>query len=138
MTTMVFGVVFCFFTVVSSLRSLDCSFQTPARIEYTSTCHPRGSYNSTGGPEEMAWAGFLDSLRESSGSALYTGTRMVTRLVMISVAHVSRLLSTPRHKVRSLANDPEWPGILSSQALLGVYSMRWILLQNRRLPKIWI
>ena len=111
MATTAFGLIFYFFTVVSSLKWPNCPFQTPVStvlqhvLQYMASFRAAVRQKWEGCPK--TWGSFLDSLGKTSRHVVYIGRGMITRLFM---HFVSRLQSALRHKVRSMTNDPEAAG----------------------------
>ena len=114
MATTAFGLIFYFFTIVSSLKSPDCPFQTPVStvlllaLQGTSPFRKMIRQKWEGRPK--TWEDFLDRLRETSRHAVYIGRDKITWLLMHFVSYHSRLLSALRHNFQSTVNDPEAAG----------------------------
>ena len=111
MVTTAFGLIFYFFTIVSSLKSPDCPFQTPVSsvllLALQGTLHFRKVVQQKweGGPK--TWGGFL-------GSVVYIWRGKITRPLMHFVPYHSQLLSALRCYFRSAVNDPEGAGVVVS------------------------
>jgi Family of unknown function (DUF6535) len=111
MATTAFGFIFYFFTVVSSLRSPDCPFQTPVStmlqliLQYTGVFRMVILYK---------WKRLLYVLRGSSRRALYAMKDLITKPIMPLVAYLSRTGT-----VRPLSNDPEVAGGVPPASKLG-------------------
>ena len=124
MATTGFGVIFTFFTLVSSLRSSDCPFQTPvsmmshrvlhhvapfrARVRETWEKRPK-SWGDFLNLMRKSWIGLLDLLREFSGRALHTVKDLISRWITPFVAQLTRMFSLVR-PFRSTPADPEAAG----------------------------
>ena len=116
MATTAFGLIFYLFTIMSSLKSPDCPFQTPVSTVLLLALRRTSPFRTVirrkwrGRPE--TWGDFLNSMREVSRRAIYIGRGKITRLLMHVVSCHSRLLSALRHNFRSAANDPEAAGVV--------------------------
>ena len=116
MATTAFGLIFYFFTLLSSLKSSDCPFQTPVStvlqqvLQYLASF--RTEVRNTWERRPKTWRGFLDRLREIARRAVHIGRGNITRLLMHIVPSHSRLLSALRHNFRSAVNDPEAAGVV--------------------------
>jgi Family of unknown function (DUF6535) len=139
MGTTALGFIFYLFTVVASLKSPDCPFQTPVSIllqkliilvstviwhflRGTDVSQKVARKKWEGRP--TSWASFLDGLRRSSGWILHTAKDKTMQLLTRFVGYISRRLAAlGRHKVRWLALDPGAAGgIEQSGATGGVQS----------------
>ena len=124
MATTGFGVIFTFFTVVSSLRSPDCPFQTPVSTISHRILHYMAPFramvretwekrpNSWGDFLELlrkSWMGLLDLLRKFSGHVLHTAKNLISWLITPFVAQLSQMFS-PVKQVRPTPTDPEAVG----------------------------
>ena len=120
--TTAFGIIFYFFTIVSSLKSPDCPFQTPVStvlqhiLQYMALFRMVVRQKWKGRPK--TWGGFLHSLRETSRRVVYIGRGMITRLFMHFISYHSRLLSALRHNVRSTTNNPDTAGIADTAGVV--------------------
>ena len=124
MVTTGFGVIFTFFTVVSSLRSPDCPFQTPvstisyhilqgmasfrAMIRETWVKRPQ-SWEDCLDLLRKSWMGLLDHLREFSGRALHAVKNLISSWITPFVAQVCQMFSLVR-QCRLTPADPEAAG----------------------------
>jgi Family of unknown function (DUF6535) len=95
MATTSFGFIFYFFTVVSSLKSPDCPFQTPVS---TMLQHAVGNMavvrqviRQQWEERPNSWEGFVDVLRRSSRRAFLTAKDLIARLTGPCVAYLSRI-----------------------------------------------
>ena len=95
MATISFGFLFYFFTVVASLKSPDCPFQTPVS----------SMLQHIGKVTAKSWTRYLDGPRQYSRLVVYNSKVVFTIWIEIFGLLLSRLLLTLRH--RSLANEPE-------------------------------
>ena len=115
MATTAFGLIFYFFTIVSSLKSPDCPFQTPVStllqhvLQYLASF--RTKVRKTWEGRSKTWGGFLDRLRETSRHAVSIGRGTINRLLMQFGSYHSRLVSALRHNFRSGVTDPEAAGV---------------------------
>ena len=122
MVTTGFGVIFTFFTVVSSLRSPDCPFQTPVStisrhiLQGMASC--RAMVRETWEKRPKSWADFLDLLRNFSGPVLHTAKNLISWLITPFVAQLSRMFS-PVRQVLSTPADPEAAGGLEQVVSAG-------------------
>ena len=111
MATTAFGLIFYFFTIVSSLKSPDCPFQTPVsttlRHVLQNTAPFRTRVRNTWKGYLKTWGGFLDNLLESSKHALATAKHLITSSLMPFVTYLWPL---PGHTVGSTVDDPEVAG----------------------------
>ena len=111
MATTSFGFLFYLFTVVASLKSPDCPFQTPvsAMLQHVFRLMAafRNLFRKKKKFEEIPKprARFLDVSRQYSRRVVYNTKALLIKLIEIFGVWLSRLLLTLRH--RSLANDPE-------------------------------
>ena len=107
MATTSFGFLFYLFTVVASLKSPDCPFQTPVSTMLQHILI--AAFNLFGGKKweenPKCWASFLDASQRYSRRAIYNTKVLLTKSIEIFGVWLSRLLLTLRH--RSLAYDPE-------------------------------
>ena len=90
--TMAIGVFFNFFTVMASLTSVDCPFQTPVSVAL---------YRIPWVLErvQMKWAEFsLDRLLSSARARLKNRQQTVTRTITGIPAYFTRILSTLRYR----------------------------------------
>ena len=124
MATTGFGVIFTFFTVVSSLRSPDCPFQTPvstishrilhymvpfrAMVRETWVKRPK-SWGDFLELLRKSWMGLFDLLRDFSGRVLHTAKNLIFWLITPFLAQLSRMFS-PVRQVRLTPADPEEAG----------------------------
>ena len=112
MATTAFGLIFYFFTIVSSLKSPNCPFQTPVSTVLLLALQYMASFRKVVRQKwkgrSKTWGCFLDRLRQTSRRFLYIGS-IITRPFM---HFVSRLQSALRHNVRSTTNDPEAAGVV--------------------------
>ena len=105
---MAFGLIFYFFTIVSSLKSPDCPFQTPVStvlqhvLPYILSFRTVVRQKWKGRPK--TWGGFLESLRETSKRVLCIGRDKITRPIM---DFVSRQLTALRDNSRPAVNNSE-------------------------------
>ena len=121
MATTGFGVIFTFFTVVSSLRSPDCPFQTPVSTISHHILQGMGFFRAmvreTWAERPKSWAGFLDLLRKSwvglldllrhfSGRVLHTAKNLISSWITPFVGQVCQMFS-PVRQCRSTRADPE-------------------------------
>ena len=139
MATTAFGLIFYFFTVVSSLKSPDCPFQTPVStvlqhvLQYIASFRKVVRQRWEGRPK--TWGGFLDRLRETSRRVVYVGRRMITRPFMHFVSYHSRLPPALWHNVRSTTNDPEAAGVVEHSISEAVREHTTKTLNLRRLDQ---
>jgi Family of unknown function (DUF6535) len=100
MATTAFGVLFYFFTVVASLKSPDCPFQTPVStvIEYAirDAVAFRRMMHRRGREHPRSWAGFLDRLLLYLERTSRSAMDMVTSNIGRVLAYISRLPSALR------------------------------------------
>ena len=124
MATTAFGVIFTFFTLVSSLRSSDCPFQTPVSTVSHRILHHMAPFRAmvrgawVKRPKSWAdflallrksWMGLLGLLREFSGRALHIAKDLISKWISPFVAQLSRMFS-PVRQFRSTPADPEAAG----------------------------
>ena len=124
MVTTAFGVIFTFFTLVSSLRSPDCPFQTPVSTMSHHILHHvvpfRARVRETWEKRPKSWADFLDLMRKSwmglsdflrefSGRVLHTANDLISRWITPFVAQLTRMFSLMR-QFRSTPADAEAAG----------------------------
>ena len=113
MATTAFGVIFTLFTVVSSLRSPDCPFQTPVSTMSHHILQGIASFRAmvqeTWEKHPETWADFLDLLREFYGHALHTVKDLISWWITLFVAQLSRMFCSLR-QLRSILVDPEAAG----------------------------
>ena len=118
------GVIFTFFTLVSSLRSPDCPFQTPvstmghrilhhmapfrAMVRETWEKRPK-SWTDLLALLWKSWMGLLGLLREFSGRALHTSKTLISKWITPFVAQLTRMFSLVR-RFQSTPADPEVAG----------------------------
>ena len=122
MAATAFGVIFTFFTAVSSLRSPDCPFQTPVSTmshRFLQHMAPfRVMVRETWVKHPKSWAdfldllckslmGLLDLLRKFSGRVVHTAKDMISWWIAPFVAQ----MSSPVRQVRSTPADPEAAGV---------------------------
>ena len=134
MATTAFGLIFYFFTVVSSLKSPDCPFQTPVStvlqhvlhylasfrtyaLHYMASFQTEGRKTWEGRPK--TWGDFLDRLREAARRAVYIGRSKITWLLMHFVSYHSRFVSALRRNFRSGVSDPEGTGVVEDPEAAG-------------------
>ena len=114
MATTTFGLIFYFSTVVSSLKSPDCPFQTPVStvllLAYQYTVPFRRRVRNTWKGRPKTWGGVLNSLQETSRHVARIGRDKTAQLLKHFVAYHSRLLLALRHNFRYAVNDPESAG----------------------------
>ena len=110
MATTAFGLIFYFFTMVSSLKSQDCPFQTPVSTllhRVLRETEPfRNEVQRQWSRRPKTWEGFLDGLRESSESALHAAYDLIIRLLTSFITYLSQI-SSSKKQARLLVNDPE-------------------------------
>ena len=120
MATTGFGVIFSFFTVVSSLRSPDCPFQTPVSTISHHILQGISPFRAMVRETWLVWAdflnllrkywmGFIDHLREFSGRALRTAKDLISWWITPFVAQLPRMFC-PMTQFRSMPADPETAG----------------------------
>ena len=116
MATTAFGAIFYFFTVVASLKSPDCPFQTPVSTVIERSIRDAVSFRRTvrkkGEERPQSWAGILDRVLVSMEDSSKTVQNMVTGYVSRALAYISGIPSTLMRRARSQANDPESAGSL--------------------------
>ena len=113
MATTAFGLIFYFFTVVSSLKSPDCPFQTPVssviQLSLRETARFLAVVREKWDKHPLSWEDFLYFLRESSGRVFNTVKRLIATSITLFVAYLPRVPSGLR-QVRSTATNPEVAG----------------------------
>ena len=130
MATTAFGLIVYFFTVVASLKSPDCPFQTPVSTVLQSALQSiRHIVRKKGEEHPKSWAGFLIRLRVlmefTFGTAKCIITKYILRLVTFvegTFGLVKRIITKPisrfvtylwrfpaalRCRAQSMADDPE-------------------------------
>ena len=113
MATTSFGLLFYFFTVVASLKSSDCPFQTPVSTMLQHVFRLMAAVRKAfvkklqeNPPTTLVpLVRLLDGSRRYSRRVVYNTKVLLTKSIEILEVWRSRLLLTLRH--RSLANDPE-------------------------------
>ena len=104
MATTSFGFIFYFFTVVASLKSPDCPFQTPVSIVLQSF---RDAVRKKGDDLPESLAGFLDRLLVSVEGTFGTVKCIITKSISCFVTYLWRLPAALRHRAQSMADDSE-------------------------------
>ena len=106
MATMAFGVIFYLFTLVASLKSPDCPFQTPVSTMVQHALSAMAAFGQ--GVREKwirrpkSWADFRDDLRYFSGRVLYRAKDLIIKSITPLVVYLSRYLRAMRQRaVRS-------------------------------------
>ena len=131
MATTAFGLIFYFFTVVSSLKSPDCPFQTPVSTVLQHALHYLASFRTearkTWEGRPKTWGDFLDRLREAARRAIYIGRSKITWLLMHFVSYHSQFVSALRRSFRSGVNDPEAAGVVEPPETTGECTEKWDL-----------
>jgi Family of unknown function (DUF6535) len=117
MAATAFGSIFYFFTVVASLKSPDCPFQTPVStliqrvmisvlaVMYTMTFPKVVRQKWEGRPR--SWVGFLDGLRLSSMRIIYAVKDLISDSIARFAMYLSQLLGALRRNVGLFAHGPE-------------------------------
>jgi Family of unknown function (DUF6535) len=110
MATTAFGFIFYFFTVVSSLKSPDCPFQTPVSTVLQHILPDAAAIRALveriwdGRPK--SWEDFLESMRKFTRRVLGAARDLIAKLIRFFVAYLSRAPPASR-LVHSLATDSE-------------------------------
>jgi Family of unknown function (DUF6535) len=111
MATTIFGVLFYFYTVVASLKSADCPFQTPVSTMIKRAIRDAISFRRTverkGGERPYSWTGLLDRLLRYFEDASRTGKDHVTSFAKRILAYLSRIPSAVSRRARLQVNDQE-------------------------------
>ena len=129
MATTALGLIFYFFTVVASLKSPDCPFQTPVSTVLQSALQPFRHVRKKGEKYPKSWAGFLIRLpvlmEITFGTVKCIITKSILRLVTFVegifgavkriitkpisrfVTYLLRLPAALSCRARYIANDPE-------------------------------
>jgi Family of unknown function (DUF6535) len=110
MATTAFGFIFYVFTVVSSLRSPDCPFQTPVStmLQHAASTLAivRQVIRRKWNEHPTSWEDFLNVLRKSSRYLLRTARDLLAKLTRSFLAYLSRMPSILSHG-RPSATDSE-------------------------------
>jgi Family of unknown function (DUF6535) len=95
MATTAFGFIFYFFTVVSSLKSPDCPFQTPVStmLQHTASTLAivRQVIRQKWKEHPRSWEDFLNVLRKCSRCVLRTARDLIAKLTWPCLAYLSRI-----------------------------------------------
>jgi Family of unknown function (DUF6535) len=117
MATTAFGFIFYSFTVVSSLRSPDCPFQTPvsAILQHvvSNMAVVRQAIRQKWKERPESWEDVLNILRKSSRHALRTAKDLIVKLTKPCLTYLSRI-STPSILRQGL------PLTIDSEAVIGL------------------
>ena len=114
MATTVFGVIFYFFTLVASLKSPDCPFQTPVStmaqhsLSVMTAFGKRVREKWRGHPK--SWADFQNTMRYFSGRALSRAKNLIIVSITPLVVYFSLYLGALRQHVRFLVHTEAGPG----------------------------
>ena len=105
-----FGVIFYSFTLVASLKSPDCPFQTPMstviRRRIESAVSFRRTIRKKGEERPESWAGVLVRVLDSIKDTSRTVQGVVTGYVSRALAYIARTPSALMRRCRLLANPP--------------------------------
>ena len=104
MATTAFGLIFYFFTVVASLKSADCPFQTPVSTLLQSL---RNAVRKEGEEHPKSWVGFLNRLLVFVEGTFGTVNRIITESISRFATYLWRLPAALWRRARSTANDWE-------------------------------
>ena len=126
MVTTSFGLIFYFFTVVASLKSPECPFQTPVSTVLQSL---RNAVRKEGEEHPKSWVGFLNRFLVFVEGTFETVQRIITkstsrlvtfvegtfgpvkRIITESISRFATCLPAAlRHRARSTADDSEADG----------------------------
>ena len=126
MATTAFGAIFYFFTVVASLKSPDCPFQTPVSTVIERSIERsiqiavsfRKTVRKKGEERPQSWTGVLDRVLVSMEDSSRTVQDVVTGYVSRALEYISRIPSTLMRRARLQANDPESAGSSESSESL--------------------
>ena len=108
MATTAFGLIFYFFTLVASLKSPDCPFQTPVSMMAQHSLSVMAAF-AKGFREK--WLGrpilctdFRNNLRYFSGRTLSRAESLIIKSITLLAVYFSRYLGALRHNVRPLVH----------------------------------
>ena len=126
MATTAFGLIFYFFTVVASLKSPDCPFQTPVSTVLQSF---RNAVRKKREKRPKSLAGFLNRLHVFAEGTFGTVKRIITKSISRFVAYLWRLPAALRHRARSMADDPEADRGVVGERITSLEKLIWVSLE---------
>ena len=114
MVTTSFGLIFYFFTVVASLKSPECPFQTPVSTVLQLF---RNAVRKQGKDRPKSWTGFLNRWLVFVEGTFGTVKRIITESISRFVTYLWRLPEALRHRARSMADGPEADSVIGEETI---------------------